>query len=154
MPSADQVPTNNSHSTMLWHEWVVLIARSTGSALRAVRPPNLHITPVVRRDLDYRASATGSLYRSTSHHGPDHSRDLVGERDGRNLGRPPHQQGGKPGPVFGAMDLGVTDNGERAGDEQAAQIAVTLFAYIAEPVLASARMLLRHQPNPGREVAP
>src|ERR1700704_6501466 len=64
MPSADQVPTNNSHSRMLWHEWAVLIARSTGSALRAVRPPNLHITPVVRRDLVYRASATGSLYRS------------------------------------------------------------------------------------------
>src|SRR5258708_25235689 len=35
-----------------------------GSALRAVRPPNLHITPVARRDLVYRASATGSLYRS------------------------------------------------------------------------------------------
>src|SRR5450756_2940561 len=61
MPSADQVPTKTSHSTMLWHEWVVLIAGSTGSALRAVRPPNLHITPVVRRDLVYRASATGSL---------------------------------------------------------------------------------------------
>jgi hypothetical protein len=29
-----------------------------------IRPPNLHITPVVRRDLAYRASATGSLYRS------------------------------------------------------------------------------------------
>src|ERR1035441_10427527 len=58
MPSADQVPTNNSHSRMLWHMWVVLIAGSTGSALRAVRPPNLHITPVVRRDLGYRASAT------------------------------------------------------------------------------------------------
>jgi hypothetical protein len=27
-------------------------------------PPNLYITPVVRRDLVYRASATGSLYRS------------------------------------------------------------------------------------------
>src|SRR3982074_1945943 len=64
MPSADQVPTKLSHSTMLWHEWVVLIAGSTGSALRAVRPPNLHITPVVRRDLVYAASATGSLYRS------------------------------------------------------------------------------------------
>src|SRR5664279_4139385 len=64
MPSADQVPTNNSHSRMLWHMWVVLIAGSTGSALRAVRPPNLHITPVVRRDFVYRASATGSLYRS------------------------------------------------------------------------------------------
>jgi hypothetical protein len=42
----------------------VLIAGSTSSALRAVRPPNLHITPVVRRDLAHRASATGSLYRS------------------------------------------------------------------------------------------
>src|SRR6187200_670647 len=64
MPSADQVPTKSSHSTTLWHKWVVLIAGSTGSALRAVRPPNLHITPVVRRDLVYAASAMGSLYRS------------------------------------------------------------------------------------------
>jgi len=30
---------------MQWHEWVVLIAGSTGFASRAVRPPNLHITP-------------------------------------------------------------------------------------------------------------
>src|SRR5438067_7959602 len=64
MPSADQVPVKTAHSTMRWHKWVVLIAGSTGSALRAVRPPNLYITPVVRRDLVYRASATGSLYRS------------------------------------------------------------------------------------------
>ena len=42
-------------------EDVVLIAGSTGSALRAVCPPNLHITPDVRRDLVYAASATGSL---------------------------------------------------------------------------------------------
>jgi hypothetical protein len=63
MPSADQVPIDNPHSTMRGGQWVVLIAGSTGSALRAVRPPNLHITPVVRRDLDlvYAASATGSL---------------------------------------------------------------------------------------------
>src|SRR5208337_1526590 len=53
MPCADQVPVKNPHSTMRWHKWVVLIAGSTGSALRAVRPPNLHITPVVRRDLVY-----------------------------------------------------------------------------------------------------
>src|SRR5271154_1253698 len=64
MPSADQVPVNNSHSTMLWPVWVVLIAGSTGSALRAVRPPNRHITPVARCDLVYAASAAGSLYRS------------------------------------------------------------------------------------------
>jgi hypothetical protein len=56
----DQTPA----LTMLRPKWVVLIARSTGSALRAVRPPNLHITPVIRRDLVYRAIATGSLYRS------------------------------------------------------------------------------------------
>jgi hypothetical protein len=31
---------------MRWHKWVVLIAGSTGSALRAVRPPNRHITPI------------------------------------------------------------------------------------------------------------
>src|ERR1700712_2415905 len=65
MPSADQVPVNNTHSiTMRWHKWVVLIAGSTGSALRAVRPPNLHITPVAQRDLVYRASAAGFRYRS------------------------------------------------------------------------------------------
>src|SRR5438874_1232062 len=64
MPSADQVPVKTAHSTMRWHKWVVLIAGSTGSALRAVRPPNINITPDARRDLVYRASATGFLYRS------------------------------------------------------------------------------------------
>jgi hypothetical protein len=61
MPSADQVPVKRPHSTMQWHLWVVLIAGSTGSALRAVRPPNLHITPDARRDLVHTASAAGSL---------------------------------------------------------------------------------------------
>jgi hypothetical protein len=37
--------------------------------------------------------------------------------------------------------------------KQTAQIAVTLFAYIAEPVLAT-RMLFRHNSDQGREVAP
>ena len=44
MPSADQVPVKSPHSMMHWHMWVVPIAGSTGSALRAVRPPNLLIT--------------------------------------------------------------------------------------------------------------
>jgi len=61
MPSADQVPVKSPHSTMQWHIWVVLIASSTGSALRAVRSSNLHITPDARRDLVYAASATGCL---------------------------------------------------------------------------------------------
>jgi len=33
MPSADQVPVNSTHSTMLWPKWVVLIADRTGAAL-------------------------------------------------------------------------------------------------------------------------
>ena len=61
MPSADQVPVKSSHSTMRWHMWGVLIAGSTGTALRAVRPPNLHITPLCWRDFGYAASAAGSL---------------------------------------------------------------------------------------------
>ena len=50
-PPRIKVPVNRTHSTMLWPLWVVLIAGSTGSALRAVRPPNLHITPDARCDL-------------------------------------------------------------------------------------------------------
>src|SRR6267142_2530520 len=131
MPSADQVPVKSTHSTMRWHKWVVLIAGSTGSALRAVRPPNLHITPVVRRDLVYRASATGSLYRS-----------------------PLAIMAQTIRAILLASAIAATFVGRRAGHEQAAQIAVTLFAYIAEPVVASTRVLLRHNTDPGREVAP
>src|SRR6478752_6961429 len=90
MPSADQVPVKNTHSiTMRWHMWVVLIAGSTGSALRAVRSPNLHITPVVRRDLVHRASATGFLYRSPlAIMAQANPRDLIGRRHGGDLDRP------------------------------------------------------------------
>ena len=38
--------------------------------------------------------------------------------------------------MLGAVDLGVADDGECSGHEQAAQIAVPLFADAAEPVLA------------------
>src|SRR6516164_3789339 len=85
MPSADQVPVRFTHSTMLWPMWVVLIAGSTGSALRAVR---------------------------------------------------------------------IADHGKRARREQAAQIAVALFADAAELVFAPARVLLWNKPNPRREVPP
>ena len=50
--------------------------------------------------------------------------------------------------MFSAIDIGIADDGECAGHEQAAQIAVTLLTHAAEPVLASARVLLRHQPEP------
>jgi hypothetical protein len=83
------------------------------------------------------------------HHGPHHSCDLVGERDRGDLRWPPRQQCRKPGPMFGAMDLGIADHGQRACCEQAAQIAIASFADIAELVPTSARVLLRHEPDPG-----
>ena len=86
------------------------------------------------------------------HHGPGHSGDLVGKRDGGNLRRPPCKQCHKPGAMLGAMDFGIADDGECTGHEQAAQIAVTLLADTAESVLAPARVLLRNEPNPSREV--
>ena len=130
MPSADQVPVNSSHSTMHWPLWVVLIAGSTGSALRAVRPPNLHITPDARCDLVYAARAAETFLAFTpGHHRPRHPGDLVGERDGCDLRGSPRQQRGEPRPMLGAMDLGIADHGECASSQQAAQIAIAAFAY-------------------------
>src|SRR6266404_3188614 len=54
------------------------------------------------------------------HHGPGHPRNLVGKRDGGDLGRAPPQQRREPGPMLGAVDLGVADDGECSGHEQAA----------------------------------
>jgi hypothetical protein len=39
------------------------------------------------------------------HHGPSHSRDLVGERDCGHLGRPPRQERRELGPMLSAMEL-------------------------------------------------
>ena len=54
------------------------------------------------------------------HHGPGHPRNLVGKRDGGDLGRAPPQQRREPGSMLGAVNLGVADDGQRSGHEQAA----------------------------------
>jgi hypothetical protein len=41
--------------------------------------------------------------------------------------------------MLGVVDLGITDDGERASREQAAQIALALLADTAQPFLATAR---------------
>src|SRR5215475_10233691 len=86
------------------------------------------------------------------HDRPGHPSDLVGERDGSDLGWPPRQQCRKPWSMFGAVKLSIADHGERTGGEQAAQIAIALLADVAELVFAAARVMLRHQPDPGREI--
>src|SRR5882724_3921319 len=84
-----------------------------------------------------------------SHHRPRHPGELVGQCDGRDLGRTPRQQRREPRPMPGAMNFGIADYGERTSHERAAQIAVTLFADTAELVLAAARVLLGDQPDTG-----
>src|SRR4051795_1651889 len=130
MPSADQVPVKSPHSTMHWHMWVVLIAGSTGSALRAVRPPNLHITPdESQRDLYYAASATGSLYRSPLAImaqailaillASATAATFVGRRANNAVSQ---------GRCLAPWIFGVTDHGQRAGGEQTTQVAIALLA--------------------------
>ena len=67
-----------------------------------------------------------------------------------NLGRTPRCR--EPGSMPGAMDFGISDDGERACGEQATQIAIASFADAAEPVFAPTRVLPRHEADPGREV--
>src|SRR5215472_985232 len=118
MPSADQVPVISTHSMMPWPMWVVLIAGSTGAALRAVRPPNRYVTPDVRRDRLCRERDRFPIALALGHHGPRHPGNLVGERDRSNLGGSARQQCRKPRPMSRAMDLGIADHGERASCEQ------------------------------------
>jgi hypothetical protein len=53
--------------------------------------------------------------------------------------------------VLGTVDFGIADHGERPGHEQAPQIAIALFADIAQLVFAPARVLLWNEPDPGRQ---
>jgi hypothetical protein len=84
-------------------------------ALSTFTPRRMSARSRLRRECD------GFLVALTlSHHGPRHPCNLVGERDGGDLGRPPRQQRCKPGPMLGAVELGIPDDGERTGCEQAA----------------------------------
>ena len=55
-------------------------------------------------------------------------------------------------PMFGPVDFSVANDRQGARREQAAQIAITTLRDTTKLLLATARVLLGHQPNPGREV--
>src|SRR5499433_3045795 len=121
MPSADRVPVKTTHSTMRWPKWVVPIAGSTGSALRAVCPPNRsHHAGCPARSLSCRECDGFLVALAFRHDRPGHASDLVGECDGSDLGRPTRQQCCEPWSMFCAVELRVADHGERTGGEQAA----------------------------------
>jgi len=50
-------------------------------------------------------------------------------------------------------DFHHSDHGERTSGEQAAEVTIALLGDIAELFLAATRVLLRHQSDPGREIA-
>src|SRR6266536_859969 len=53
-----------------------------------------------------------------------------------------------------AVLLRVAQDRMSANDENASQIAVALLGDRPELLLAAGRILARHEPNPGREIAP
>src|ERR1700761_2756882 len=114
MPSADQVPVKSTHSKMPWPMWVVLIAGSTGTALRAVRPPNRCVTSVPGVVSSHSRREGGGFLISfvPGHHCPGHPGELVGERDRGDLCGTARQQPSEPGSMTAAMDLGIADHSE------------------------------------------
>ena len=113
--------------------------------IRAVRPfqPSHHAGYPTRSLSNLERSGL-PVTASLRHQGPRDPSELVGECDSRNLSRSPYQQCHKPGPMFGPMNFGIADDGERSRREQATQIAIPSFADVAKLVLASARILLRN----------
>src|SRR5215469_7745818 len=121
MPSADHVPVNYPHSMMQWHWWVVLIAGRPALHYVLFALPTFTSRRMLARPHSRRECDGFPIALAPGHHGPRHSCDLVGKRDRSDLGGPARQQCSEPGPMFGAMDFGIADHGQRASREQATQ---------------------------------
>ena len=88
-----------------------------------------------------------------SHHCPGHFGRACGKRDGGDFGAS-CQQRCNPGPILGAVDLGIANDGECAGHEQAAQIAIPLFADTAEPIPTPLECCLGTSPIQAEKLRP
>ena len=112
MLSADQVPVTNPHSRMQWPKWVVLIAGSTGSALRAVRPPQpSHHAMVLGAISSDPQRGWIIISLAPSHHCPGHSGELVGNAMAATWSAVVPATL-RPRPILGAVDLGIANDGE------------------------------------------
>src|SRR4029453_8372269 len=63
---------------------------------------------------------------------PGTARNLWGGPARGHFFCPPFQRLGKPWPMLGAVDFGVSDHRQRASAEQRAQVSVALFRDVAE----------------------
>jgi hypothetical protein len=71
----------------------------------------------------------------------------VGERDGYELEWASLQEAGSPLRA-GSTHFGILQDGVGAADQQASDVSITLLGDAANPLLASARVLARHEPEP------
>jgi hypothetical protein len=124
--------------------------RIDSHCIKCCCPPNRYVTPGVRCNLvsiTPRARRVRCIVRSWPSLPKPFWRVCWRARWQRPWWVSPGQQSSEPRPMPRAMYLGMADHGELTSREQAAQIAIALFAHTAKPVLAW------HEPDPGREVA-
>src|SRR3989442_1819502 len=91
---------------------------------------------------------------AADHQLPGDARDLIGQRYRGELGRLALEKLDQPGPGMSASSLDLLDHGGGADDQHAAQRIVTGASDYPEPRLAGARVILRCQSEPSREVPP
>ena len=147
MPSADQVPVKSTHSMMLWPKWVVLIAGSDRFCIKCCSSsqPLRHAGLSGVISFTPRERQVPCSFRSWPSWPMPSWRVCWRARWRRSwwVAAPT---------IPSAVDLGIANDGERARREQTAQIAIALLADTAKLVLTPARVLLRHESNPGREI--
>lgn len=93
-----------------------------------------------------------SIVPSFGHDRPGDARHFVGDGDRDNLDRLLRQQSSDPRMLL-RMAPGVLDHRCCAHDEWPSQIAIALLGNAAELLLAALRILSRHEPDPGCEIA-
>ena len=153
MLCADRVPIVSTHFKSAMTQTGSPDPRNDRVCITSSCPRQLVLPICLLASLTLPAAVRLLVSLAAHHDGPGHPCDLVGERNGGDLGGSALHQSCEPGPL-GAVLSRISDNGHGAGDQQPSQVAIALLGDAAEPFLAAGRMLLRHQPDPGRKIAP
>jgi hypothetical protein len=113
--------------------------------------PNL-VGAILRLNSCGRSDRRFAIAFATLHRRPDHARVFVRERHCGDLGGPTRQKL-QQSRFLGAVPLRKPDHRHRADDEHLSEVAVAGPRYASEPLLASRRVLLRHEADSGRQIA-
>ena len=86
-------------------------------------------------------------------HGPDRTRHLIGKRHRDEHPRLASHHPGKPRALSSSLSRRPAHNRHRPDDQKPADVALTHLRSVTKPLLAARRVLYRHEPEPGGEVA-